>query len=70
MAPSRLQEFIGQVRQNFERHAMLGESPALVCSPAIRPYVRSIMERVKASVPVLSQREIHAKARIKTLGQI
>ena len=30
MAPSRLQEFIGIVRQTFERHAMLGETPVLL----------------------------------------
>ena len=29
MAPSKLQEFIAKVRQVFERHAMLGESPVL-----------------------------------------
>jgi flagellar biosynthesis protein FlhA len=70
MAPSRLQDFIAAIRQTFERHAMLGESPALVCSPAVRPFVRSIVERVKAQVIVLSQREIHPRARIKTLGQV
>ncbi|MBM3522085.1 MAG: flagellar biosynthesis protein FlhA, partial [Alphaproteobacteria bacterium] len=30
MAPSRLQEFIGKVRQVFERHAMMGETPVLL----------------------------------------
>ena len=70
MAPSRLQEFINTVRQTFERHAMLGESPVLMTSPGIRPYVRSIVERFRPSTPVMSQNEVHAKARIKTLGQI
>ncbi|MEE8270402.1 MAG: flagellar biosynthesis protein FlhA [Alphaproteobacteria bacterium] len=70
MAPSKLQEFINIVRQTFERHAMLGESPVLLTSPAIRAYVRSIVERFRPTTPVMSQHEIHAKARIKTLGQI
>jgi flagellar biosynthesis protein FlhA len=70
MAPSRLQEFIGAVRQTFERHAMMGESPVLLTSPPVRPFVRSIVERFRPSTVVLSQNEIHAKARIKTLGQI
>ncbi len=70
MAPSRLQEFINTVRQTFERHAMLGESPVLMTSPGIRPYVRSIVERFRPTTPVMSQNEVHAKARIKTLGQI
>src|SRR3546814_2047 len=47
MAPSRLQEFIGAVRQTFERHAMMGESPVLLTSPPVRPFVRSIVERFR-----------------------
>lgn len=70
MAPSRLQAFIQQVRQTFERHVMMGEEPVILTSPAIRPYVRSIIERFRPMTTVLSQNEIHPKARIKTLGQI
>lgn len=70
MAPSRLQQFIGDVRSNFDRLAMLGESPVLLTSPAIRPFVRSIVERFRPQTVVLSQMEIHPKAKIKTVGQI
>jgi flagellar biosynthesis protein FlhA len=70
MPPSKLQEFISGVRQTFERYAMMGESPVLLTSPAIRPYVRSIVERFRPSTVVLSQNEIHPKAKIKTLGQL
>jgi flagellar biosynthesis protein FlhA len=70
MSPSRLQEFIAKVRQNFERFAMQGETPVLLTSPMIRPYVRSIIERFRPMTVVMSQSEIHPKAKIKTLGQI
>src|SRR6185312_10786763 len=70
MAPSRLQEFIATVRQTFERHAMLGETPVLLTSPGIRPYVRSIIERFRAMTVVMSQNEVHPKAPIKTVGTI
>ncbi len=70
MAPTKLQEFIGQIRQVFERQAMMGVAPALLTSPRIRPYVRSIVERFRPATPVLSQNEIHPKARIRTVGQI
>jgi flagellar biosynthesis protein FlhA len=70
MAPSQLQDFISRVRQTFERFAMQGETPVLLTSPAIRPYVRSIIERFRPITVVMSQSEIHPKARIKTLGQI
>jgi len=70
MAPSQLQDFMTQLQQAFEQQAMHGELPVLITSPAIRPYARSIIERFRPSTVVLSQNEIHAKARIRTLGQI
>jgi flagellar biosynthesis protein FlhA len=70
MAPTQLQQFIQTVRQTFERFTLLGESPVLLTSPAIRPYVRSIIERFRPLTTVMSQNEIYAKAKIRTLGQI
>ncbi len=70
MPPTRLQQFIGDVRSNFDRMAMIGEMPVLLTSPAIRPFVRSIVERFRPQTVVMSQLEIHPKARIKTMGQI
>ena len=70
MPPSDLQKLIAAVRTNFERHAMQGETPILLVSPGIRPYVRSVIERFRPVTVVMSQNEIHAKARIKTVGQI
>jgi flagellar biosynthesis protein FlhA len=70
MPPSRLQEFITSVRHVFERLAMTGEQPVLLTSPPVRPYVRSIIERFRPTTVVMSQNEIHPKAKIKTLAQI
>jgi flagellar biosynthesis protein FlhA len=70
MAPTRLQEFIGRVRQTYERLAGDGEVPVLLTSPAVRPFVRSIVERFRPLTVVMSQNEIHPKAKIRTLGQI
>lgn len=70
MAPSILQEFITNVRSVFDRFAASGESPVLLTSPGIRPYVRSVIERFRPQTVVMSQNEIHPKARIKTLGNV
>ncbi|MDO8902228.1 MAG: flagellar biosynthesis protein FlhA [Phenylobacterium sp.] len=70
LAPSRLQDFIRGVREVFERAALSGETPVLLTSPAIRPYVRSIIERFRGQTPVMSQNEVHPRARLKTLGTI
>jgi flagellar biosynthesis protein FlhA len=70
MPPTKLQQFITGVRQTYDRHAMMGESPVLLTSPGIRLYVRSVVERFRPTTTVLSQNEIYPKAKIKTLGQI
>ncbi len=70
MAPSSLQDFIVAVRQTFDKFAQTGESPVLLTSPLIRPYVRSVVERFRPQTSVMSQNEIHAKAKIKTVGQV
>ena len=70
MAPSRLQEFIRGVGDAFERAAQAGESPVLLTSPGIRPYVRSLIERFRGQTPVMSQNEVHPRARLKTVGVI
>lgn len=70
MAPSHLQDFINAVRKSYEQFAMKGQLPILLTSPMIRPYVRSVIERFSPATMVMSQNEIHAKVKIRTLGQI
>jgi flagellar biosynthesis protein FlhA len=70
MQPSKLQQFITAVRAAYERQAQSGETPILLTSPSIRPYVRSIVERFRPASPVVSQSEIFAKSRIKTVGRV
>jgi flagellar biosynthesis protein FlhA len=70
LAPSKLQDFIRGVRETFERAALAGDTPVLLTSGAVRPYVRSIIERFRGQTPVMSQAEVHPRARLKTVGQI
>lgn len=70
MQPSKLSEFMTAVRDKFEQAAREGEAPVLVTSASIRPFVRSLVERFRAQSTVLSQAEIHPRARLKTVGSI
>ncbi|WP_186394521.1 flagellar biosynthesis protein FlhA [Stappia sp. TSB10GB4] len=70
MAPSKLQDFVRLVRDAFEQAAQLGEVPVLLTSPQTRPFVRSIVERFRAHTTVMSQNEVHARARLKTVGTV
>ena len=70
MAPSQLQRFIDSVRTVMDGYTETGDNPVMLTSPAIRPFVRSIVERFRPETEIMSQNEIHPKAKIKTLGKI
>jgi flagellar biosynthesis protein FlhA len=70
MDPGSLQEFIVSVRGRFEQAAQSGEVPVLLTSPMIRPHVRSIVQRFRGQTVVMSQAEIHPRAKLKTMGTI
>jgi flagellar biosynthesis protein FlhA len=70
MAPSQLQQFIQSVRTRFDEAGQNGDVPVLLTSPQVRPFVRSIIERFRPATVVMSQNEIHASVRLRTLGQV
>jgi flagellar biosynthesis protein FlhA len=70
MAPSKLSEFAALIRDRFEEAARQGESPVLVTSAQARPFVRAIVERFRRETPVISQAEIHLRARLKTISSV
>lgn len=70
MAPSKVQEFVSQAHQIFEKFASQGELPVLLTSGLVRPFVASVIERFRSNIFTMSQNEVHQKARIKTLGQL
>jgi flagellar biosynthesis protein FlhA len=70
LAPSQVHDFVNAVRAAFDRAAAEGEVPVLLTSPTVRPYVRSLIERFRGQTAVMSQNEIHPRARLRGLGQV
>jgi flagellar biosynthesis protein FlhA len=70
MQPSKMQEFVAKVRKIYDEQAMRGHIPILMTSGTARPYVRSMLERFRPSTAVMSQNEVHFKAKIRTLGVV
>ncbi|RYY94229.1 MAG: EscV/YscV/HrcV family type III secretion system export apparatus protein, partial [Alphaproteobacteria bacterium] len=70
LEPSRLHQFVADLRNAFERAAQTGDSPVLLTSAPIRPYVRSLVERFRPQTIVMSQNEIHPKARLRSAGAV
>lgn len=70
LPPSQLHEFVNAIRDGFDAAAQAGISPVLLTSPAIRPYVRAMVERFRGQTNVMSQNEVHPSARLKVVGQV
>lgn len=70
MQPTKLQEFIASVNTAFNNAAQQGEVPVMLVSPGIRRHIRAIIERFRPQTAILSQAEIHPRAKLKTFGQI
>jgi flagellar biosynthesis protein FlhA len=70
LPPSQMQEFIFRTNDTYDRLAMMGEMPVLVTTAYVRPFIRSILERVRPSVVILSQNEVHPKIKIRSLGSL
>ena len=70
MAPSQLNEFIPKLRGALDTAAAAGEAPVVLVNGSLRAPMRSIVERLRPSTSVLSQAEISARVRIRTLEAI
>jgi flagellar biosynthesis protein FlhA len=70
LEPSRLHQFVTDLRGAFERAAQSGDAPVLLTSGPVRPYVRSLVERFRPQTIVMSQNEIHPKARLRSAGAV
>ncbi|MDP3416685.1 FHIPEP family type III secretion protein, partial [Falsiroseomonas sp.] len=70
MAPSKLSAFMTSLRGAFDAASSQGEPAVLVCSGSIRAHVRAVVERFRPATSVLAHNEIHARARIRTIGTV
>ncbi len=68
--PRLLEEFGQEASKTIRGHFDAGERFALVTAPDARPYVRMIIERLFATLPVLSHVEIAKGVEVKVLGAI
>ena len=46
------------------------QTPIILCSPAVRMYVRQLTERYFAQIPVLSYNELEANVEVQSVGVV
>ncbi|ASS99926.1 flagellar biosynthesis protein FlhA [Geobacillus thermocatenulatus] len=70
LEPARAQAFVEAVAAALERYPFAGQTPILLCSPAVRMYVRQLTERHFPTVPVLSYNELEADVEVQSVGMV
>ncbi|ARP42225.1 MULTISPECIES: flagellar biosynthesis protein FlhA [Geobacillus] len=68
--PTRAQAFVESVSQALDRYPFAGQTPILLCSPAVRMYVRQLTERHFPTIPVLSYNELEADVEVQSVGMV
>ena len=70
MDPQVTQSVLESIASELERTSFIEQSPVILCSPAVRMYVRQLTERYFPQIPILSYNELDASIEIQSIGVV
>ncbi|SFA41739.1 flagellar biosynthesis protein FlhA [Parageobacillus thermantarcticus] len=68
--PALSQSIIAAIAAQLEQHPFANQTPILLCSPAVRMYVRQLTERHFPNLPILSYNELEANVEVQSVGMV
>ncbi|SFC07521.1 flagellar biosynthesis protein FlhA [Bacillus sp. OV322] len=68
--PNDSQEILESISSKLEELALMEQSPIVLCSPAVRMYVRQLTERYFPQVPILSYNELESNIEVQSVGVV
>ncbi|MBM7698314.1 flagellar biosynthesis protein FlhA [Kurthia huakuii] len=68
--PQTSQAILEAISKEVERIAFFEQSPVILCSPAVRMYIRQLTERYFPQIPILSYNELEASIEIQSVGVV
>ncbi|KPB04380.1 flagellar biosynthesis protein FlhA [Bacillus sp. CHD6a] len=68
--PNVSMEIVQKVGEQMENFSVYEQSPILLCSPAVRMYVKQMLDRYLPQVPVLSYNELEASIEVQSIGVV
>ncbi|WP_096435394.1 flagellar biosynthesis protein FlhA [Alteribacter populi] len=68
--PQNSQQIIENIMHEVERMQGMGHMPVILCSPAVRMYVRHLIERYMPQIPVLSYNELEPHVEVQSVGVV
>lgn len=70
LEPNLVQTIMTSLNNQLVKLVEQGYQPLVLVSPAVRPYVRKLLERTMPNIIVLSYAEIDAKVEVQALGMV
>jgi flagellar biosynthesis protein FlhA len=68
--PNISQRILESIANQVEQFSIMEQSPIVLCSPAVRMYVRQLTERYFPKVPILSYNELEANVEVQSIGVV
>ncbi|WP_071395323.1 flagellar biosynthesis protein FlhA [Bacillus tuaregi] len=70
MDPSVSQQILESIAAQVEHLSLMEQTPIVLCSPAVRMYVRQLTERYFPQIPILSYNELEANVEVQSVGVV
>lgn len=68
--PQESQSILEAMAQKLEEMALMEQQSVVLCSPAVRMYVRQLTERYFPNVPIISYNELEASVEVQSVGVV
>lgn len=68
--PATSQSILESLAEQVEQLSLMEQTPIVLCSPAVRMYVRQLTERYFPQIPILSYNELEANIEVQSVGVV
>ncbi|GGA16046.1 flagellar biosynthesis protein FlhA [Psychrobacillus lasiicapitis] len=68
--PNDSQAILESMAREIERASLMEQSPIVLCSPAVRMYLRQMTERYFPQIPILSYNELESSIEVQSVGVV
>jgi flagellar biosynthesis protein FlhA len=68
--PAISQGILESIASQIEQLSLMDQTPIVLCSPAVRMYVRQLTERYFPQIPILSYNELEANVEVQSVGVV
>lgn len=68
--PTLSQTILESIAGQVEQLSLMEQTPIVLCSPAVRMYVRQLTERYFPQIPILSYNELEANVEVQSVGVV